>query len=131
MDDLHYEPFRKEIVDAVDAIVLAAKKNGSYSKRVETQADWKTMTTIVRVYATIFESDYRDFIKNLKKTKESLKTEHAHDKEGEAIVQHQLSVPQMLYILIKVIFPDQKWDKDFVARFSRRYDQFKVPETKL
>ena len=128
---VQYEPFRQEIVNAVDTIVLAAKKNGSYSGTVQTEADWKTMSTIVKVWSILFPDDYKSFIKNLAKVKSSLKNRHASNKEGEAVIQHQLSIPELLYILIRSVFPHLKWDKKFVAKFAKRYKMFKVPESIL
>ena len=131
VDDFTWEPFKKEVVDAVDTIVLAAKKNGS-KDIVQTSRDWDTMRKIVEVWHILFPSDYEVFVKSQKIIRDSLNNPNASAKDkGGAEIQHQLNLPQMLFTMIGIVFPLQIWDKKFVAQFSREIPMFKIPKTKI
>lgn len=130
-NEIDWVPFRKTVVDAVDTIVLCAKKNGS-TLYVRNDKDWDTMTMIVRVWRTLFPEHYSIFRKSQEEIRSELLNEHAAAREvGGAEIQHVMEIPQMLYQMIKIVFPMQKWDKKFIHDMSVRLPLFKIPKSAL
>lgn len=128
---MYYVPFPRKVVQAVDYLIEFAKGNGSNTKRVETERDWETMAVIFTVWAKLYPKHYKVFLRSQERLKENAKNKFAWVGSGDFDFQHALEVPQKLFQMIKIIFPDQKWDKDFVSKFSRKMPVFKVPESNL
>lgn len=129
--DIRQEFFQRHVVDATDAIVIAAKKNGSKDK-VQTSKDWETMAVIVNVWSILHPKDYSRFVESQKKIKANLINRNASAKgKGGAIIQHKMEMTPQLMQMIKVIFPLQEWDSKFIAQFTRKMPLFKIPESKL
>jgi len=47
-------------------------------------------------------------------------------KEDGGLIQKQLEVPETFYTMIKIFYPDQKWDRKFVAGLAKRIPILKV-----
>lgn len=122
-------PFDGPIVEFVDSLILLNKKNGT-PNTVTTENDWKTLEYIMQGFETLYPVKAYEFYEHMKKWRE-LSTAMGVSREGEAIIQHQLEVPEKVMSMIRIVFPNLKWDKKFVAKFSRRFTAFKGSDTKL
>jgi hypothetical protein len=129
--DIRQEWFKREVVEATDAIVLAAKKNGS-KEMVQTSRDWETMETIIRVWSILYPEDYRRFQKSQKIIRDNLRNDNASGKDkGGARIQHKMEMTPKLMNMITAIFPMQKWDTKFIAKFTSKLPMFKIPKSRL
>jgi hypothetical protein len=115
---LHYEPFNARLVYMVDHIVEIAKKNGS-KEYVQTSHDWDTVREIFSIWSKLFPKHYENFAQSIR---EFRSTENAHGigkGKGGAVIQHNLEVPEMFHNMVKIIFPDQKWDTRFAHQLAK------------
>lgn len=124
-------PYERPIVDFIDALLEYAQKNQSTSK-VSDERDWDTLQFILKGFFTLFPKSAADFEQNVAELRANQLRKHAiaKDTHGNSI-QHKLKIPKPLYQMIKIIFPDQKWDEKFTNKFARRFPQFKVTHDSL
>lgn len=124
---ISYVPYETPLVQFIDNLIEYAKKNGSTSQIV-TESDWKTLDYIMQGFETLYPELSHTFYENMKEWRKQ-STLHAVAKgEFGARIQHQLEIPQKVYLMIQIIFPNQKWDKKFVKKFASHYKQFKGAE---
>lgn len=130
-NDVKDVPYERPIVQFVDALVEYAQHNGSF-KTVRTEKDWDTLIYIMKGFFALFPKTAEEFKKQIEDMRARQLRAHAiaKDDRGNSI-QHQLKIPKPLYQMIKIIFPEQKWDKKFVLKFAQRFPQFKVTHDKL
>ena len=103
-------------------------QNGSKQGVVEHEGDWKTIEFCYEVFRISYPEDLKVFIETQKKVRYNLKHEHGGFKDGEARMQHMMNIPQKMYQLINVFYPDQKWDRTFVRELAVRLPVFRVPK---
>lgn len=111
-------PYERQYVEFVDSLLQIARKNESKS-RVQHQKDWETIHFIYRGFCALFPKTAADFEKHMKNMRSMARNDKGIAREGEAMIQHQLEVPQPFYQMVNTIFPDQKWDKQFVFQLSK------------
>ena len=116
-------PYERYLVEFTDSLIDIAKRNGSKS-RVETSHDWKTLDYIYRGWRILFPQTSKEFEDHMKNWR-LLATKGGLSKEKNALIQHKLEIPLPLYQMIKTIFPDQKWNKEFVKKFSQNFGSFR------
>jgi hypothetical protein len=112
-------PYERQMVEFIDNLILFARKNGS-SNQVKTSMDWKTLDFLYKGWAALYPKSASDFEIHMKEIQSVSKHGIARDKGG-AMIQHQLEIPSPLYRMMRVIFPDQKWDRPFVRKFSQHF----------
>lgn len=127
--DIEMVPVYRQLSEAIDSIIEVANKNGSKDS-VVTSGDWETVIYIFKVWETLYPQQASDFYKSMSFFRSHETTGVAKDKGG-ATIQHQLEVPQQFYLMFKVFFPKQKWDKKFVRGLSSVLPQLKANDTQL
>lgn len=110
-----YIPFEKPIVDAVDYILQIANENGSQDT-IQSSKDWDTIRSLYNIWATLYPEELNKFKESIAFFKQY--EDSTVSKESGAMVGHKLEVPQHLHQLISVIFRNQNWDKQFVAKLT-------------
>lgn len=127
---MYYKPYERPVVEYVDKLLELRSKRGS-NLSVQTEGDWAIMDFIYKGWRTLF-SEYADGFESQMRTWRAMTlNKMGVAKEGGAMLQHQLEVPEKLYAMIKIVYPMQKWDKKFIKKFSDRFPQFKGADTKL
>lgn len=119
---IEWTPFEKELVFFIDNLLEMHKKRGSPTQ-VSSESDWDTLSYIIKGFTVLYPQLAKDFFDNMTRWRQ-LSASHGVSREGEARVQHQLEVPEKIHGMIKIVYPDQKWDKKFVAKFARRFSSF-------
>lgn len=123
-------PYPKAYVEAIDTLIAFANKQGSNS-RVETSADWKTMEFIYKIFSIVWPEDEALFIRSMKEFR-AVENKHGIGKgEDGALIQHSLEVPEKFHALVRVIFPDQKWDTVFCRSLAKALPQLKPINDRL
>ncbi len=107
-----YVPFPAELVIRVDRIVEAAKGSSGF---VQTQADLKVLRMLFDLFVRYYPQAANDLYQSVKFFKTNEK-EKGISKEGSAMIQHTLEMPQRLHELIHAVYPNQKYDRQFVRR---------------
>lgn len=119
--DIQWVPFPADLVFQVDRIVELAK--GSQGA-VQSQGDLKVLREIYELFRKYYPEANKDMEIAVKHFK-TYEKEKGISKEGSAMIQHQIEVPERLYQLISAVYPNQKWDRKFVRILVQA-----IPETK-
>lgn len=118
----------KKLVDAIDALIEVANKNGSKGQ-VETSKDWQTVEFIYKMFSAVYPYQEKLFLESMKFYRSMERFNKGVSEEaGGASIQHQLEVPQKLYQMMKIIFPNQVWTKKFVKKLAAVLPQLKPNE---
>lgn len=117
---IEWTPFEKELVFFIDNLLELHKRRGS-PPQVSSETDWQTLEYILKGFETLYPQLSYDFYNNMREWRR-LSSAHGISREkGGALIQHKLEVPEKVYNMIKIVFPQQKWDKKFSEKFARRF----------
>lgn len=120
---IDYVPFETILVRFVDHILEERIKMGRPT-HVTNDNHWGLIEFIIEGWSELYPEYSHDFIVHMKRVR--LHANHLGvSREGEAIIQHQLEIPQKLFQLIMVAFPDQKWDREFNLQFAKHFPSLK------
>lgn len=129
-DDYEIVSFPKHMVEAVDSLVLLAREHGSNAKTIESEADWKVVEGIFKVWVAYCPKEYKAFSQSQKDVRRGSFNRFASSEErGGAMIKHQLNLPMHFDAMLRAIYPKQKWDKKFIAKIARRFPILQVPES--
>ena len=121
--DFYYVEVPRHKVKIVDALVELAKDSG---RTIENDNDWSVVQKLFEFFKYEFPEDYQNVLKSVAELKQQHNYGNAIVKEGEGMVQHQMEIPQKFAEMIEAVFPDQKFDKDFVRGLSKAVPILKV-----
>lgn len=125
--DIYKVPYERQLVMAVDALLDMSRQAG-HSKTVETEKHWELVEKIAELWATLYPEQWHEYKAMQTRQKLAQKNKTASNKEGEAHIQHQLEIPRKFYELMMAVFPLQKFDKKFAAKFARRMPLMRIPD---
>lgn len=122
-DNFYYVEVPRKKVEIVDKLVELAKNSGT---TIESEHDWEIVTNLFEFFKVEFPEDYAEYLKSIYMLRQQHNFGNAIVKEGEAMMQHQLEIPEKFAELIWAIFPDQKFDRDFVRGLAKTLPILKV-----
>lgn len=125
-EQFYYVEVPRRKVQIIDMLVELAKNSGT---TIETQKDWEIVEKLFEFFKVEFPEDYAYFLQGIAMMKSNYNHGKAFVKEGDGMVQHQLEIPEKFAELIYAIFPDQKFDKDFVRGLAKTLPILKVAST--
>jgi hypothetical protein len=118
-------PMLKSDVDAVDYLL---RISGIRSK-VETSDDWVIIAKLFEFYTRKWPLEWDNFVKEIKKTRATRARKDGYSREhGKDGTRYLASVPLYLMKLIKIIFPEQQWDREFTDKFINNIKITRVGE---
>lgn len=107
-------PMLKADVDAADYLL---RISGTRSK-VETSDDWMIIAKLFEFYTRKWPYEWANFVKSIKDIRSTRARKDGFSKEhGTEGTRYIASVPLYLMKLIKIIFPEQQWDREFTQKF--------------
>jgi hypothetical protein len=121
--DIRYVEVPKLTLDKVDRIVELAKDRPTF---IDGDKDWEIIWELFTLWCDQYPAHYMEFQKSIKMIRDTLKDENGFIKEDGGLIQKQLEVPETFYTMIKIFYPDQKWDRKFVAGLAKRIPILKV-----
>lgn len=115
-------PYEGTLVMFVDHIIDTRIKLGRPTT-ISTPKCWELLDFIIRGWDALYPEYSRPFFEHMKEVHR--RANHlAVSREGEAMIQHQLEIPQRLNEIIMIAFPQHKWSKKFNLEFAKRYNIF-------
>jgi hypothetical protein len=115
-DQFYYVEVPRKKVELIDKLVELSKNSGT---TIETEKDWEIVAKLFDFFKTEFPEAYSEYLVSIA----HLRREHNYGtaivKQGDGMMQHQLEIPEKFAELIYAIFPDQKFDRDFVRGLSK------------
>jgi hypothetical protein len=112
-------------LNKVDKIVALRQGRPTF---VDGDKDWEVIWELFVLWYEEYPEQYDAFQQSIAFIRQQLKNDNAIAKEGDSMMQHQLEVPETFYRMIKICYPDQKWDRKFVKGLARRIPVLKVAE---
>ena len=112
--------FYQRQVNAVDRIVFLAKGNRS---TVSTENDWKIVEELFSFWATEWPTEYSEFKKVIPQIRATRRSK-GYSESGE--MKYVGAMPPRFERMLKVIFPDQSFDKTFVNKIVKKIPIFKI-----
>lgn len=122
-DDLEYVSFNKQTVDWIDSLIEFQKKHGSNSK-ISGEGDWLVLEYMYKGLSTLYPDQMKLFEDSMKFHRSMNKFGKGVTKEKNAMVQHKIEIPQVFYHFLKILYPFQQLDRDFVNKLEKRFPQF-------
>jgi len=128
MNDIEYVIAPRQQVQIIDKVIDKLKLNTT--GLVETQNDWEAILLLFDLFKIEHPEHFNQFVEIMKIYKKETTTNNAIVKDGEGdMVQHMLEVPEMFYMYINKMFPNQKWDKKFILKLSSELPILKTTDT--
>jgi hypothetical protein len=122
-DQFYYVEVPRKKVEIIDKLVELSKNSGT---TIETEKDWEIVAKLFDFFKVEFPEDYAYYLQSIAMLRSQHNYGNAIVKQGEGMIQHQLEIPEKFAELIYAIFPDQKFDKDFVRGLSKTLPILKV-----
>jgi len=129
-----YRLVERWVSDLADAVVKLGKGRGGPNVQVSTESDWQVIAGLVDLYANTFRQEWKEFVKTNRlvashqRTRHGLLGDKATKKGGEAQIRQLGQWPFELEVMIKTIWPDQKFTKEFYRKFMDRIPVFRTAE---
>lgn len=127
-----YRVVPRRLNDMAEAVIAVGRGRGGKGVQVATEGDWKTIEALIRIFAKFFPAEYQDFLSQNAKTRSMQLSKFGEmvDKSSDQnIYVRQLGTwPFELEAMIKVIWPDQKFDQKFNRKFFTKFTLFKTTD---
>jgi hypothetical protein len=115
-DQFYYVEVPRKKVQIIDKLVELSKNSGTI---IESDKDWEIVAKLFEFFKTEFPEDYAYYLQSIAMLRSQHNYGKAFVKQGDAMIQHQLEIPEKFAEMIYAIFPDQKFDRDFVRGLSK------------
>jgi hypothetical protein len=112
-------------LNKVDAIMELRKGRPTF---VDGDKDWDVIIKLFELWVDEYPEDYETFKDSIALIRSELNNSNAIAKEGGAMMQHQLEVPEMFHMMVKIVYPDQVWDRKFVKGLALKLPILKVAD---
>lgn len=123
--ELGYLQVPTEKLNKVDRIMELRRGRPTF---VDGDQDWVVLVELFKLWADEYPDQFQEFANSISIIKSELNNKNAIAKDGEAMMQHQLEVPEMFYKMVKIVYPDQVWDRKFVKGLARNIPIMKVAD---
>ena len=125
-DQVEYVIAPREQVMIIDKIVELVKDSQGV---VETSNHWKAISLMFDLFRKEFPAHYDAFVEEIKQYRLATASNKGiiKDDAGDSI-QHQMEIPERFFQYVRAIFPDQKWDREFLKKLAQELPIFKVTE---
>jgi len=121
-------PFEKPLVDAVEALIRFHRQKGGGTV-IQTESQWEVVIKVFEVWATLYPQEYINFKNSQGKARSNQKNHNASNREkGGAEIQHMINMPQVFHSILRVLYPNQRFDKKFVTKLGNRMPLLRMPE---
>ena len=115
-DQFYYVEVPRRKVQIIDKLVELSKNSGT---TIESDKDWEIVAKLFEFFKTEFPEDYAYYLQSIAMLRSQHNYGKAFIKQGDSMIQHQLEIPEKFAEMIYAIFPDQKFDRDFVRGLSK------------
>lgn len=123
LDNLHFVPYEWPIVRFVDYIIDKRIELGRPTM-ITNENHWNLLELIIKGWSDLYPKHSHDFFQHMRTIRSHANHLGVAREKGGATLQHQVEIPEKLYSLIRIAFPNQKWDKNFILKFARRMPAF-------
>ena len=124
-EEFYYVTAPRQQMQIIDKVVEKLKHNESGT--VETENDWDAVKLLFDLFRLEHPGHYEWFVEEIKKYRTATISNNAIIKDGAGdMVQHMLEIPEVFHAYIFKMFPNQKWNKEFILKLSKELPILKV-----
>ncbi len=118
--------FQKKDVEAVDYLVRISQ---GANPAVETLNDWGILSKVFEFWTRRWPHEWHEFVTSIKEIRATRARKDGYSKQkGRSGVRYLGALPPRLMRLIKIVFPQQQWDREFTEKFTNNIKITKVGE---
>lgn len=134
MEGQAFRVTNKWALSLANEVVAAAHGRGGPGWQIETEEDWQVVDKICSIYARHFPKDVKEFLRINQVIRMNQADKYGRIKDattskgGETQMRQLGQWPLELERLLKVIWPDQKFNKKFIREFFLRFPLFATVE---
>lgn len=122
---VRYKRYPKHVVEGVDYLVRLSRGRTD----VVTSDDWVLVAKIVEFWSRMYPQEWSDYIASMNMIKGTRARKDGYSREkGREGVRYLAAVPERLMRLIKVVFPQQQWNREFTEKFTGNIKVSRVGE---
>lgn len=105
----------------IDALIEKAKRL-QINDFIQTENDWEIVQDLFKLFIKEYPEDYENFKRSVERIKSSMLREDGIVKDKDAMMQHQLEIPEKFFLMLEAMFPLQSkhLDEGFVRELARR-----------
>ncbi len=115
-----YRQFIREDVEFVDRLVELSLSRGT---TIENEEDWNLVREILSYFIKRWPDEFRDFGEGIDGIRQT-RNKDGYSKSKQ--IQYVGALPPRFERLLKICFPDMRYDKKFIWELVRRMPIFKV-----
>lgn len=119
---IEYRPVPKGALKIVDQFIAASRGRGG--ETVVKESDWKFVEDILKFWIGQYPKEAGEFFKSIPDIRATRTNSKGYGDTKE--LRYIAALPWRLMKFIKIFFPFQQFDKDFMARFTKRLPKFKI-----
>lgn len=120
MDGIKQVPYPRHLVEAIDTLIEYKRKLG-VPDHVDSEAGWNVVIKTFEIWQIAYPHEYRQFFESQKETWANLANDYGSAKgTGGSEIRKIMEIPELLYKMIKIMFPNQKWDTKFMKGLVTR-----------
>lgn len=110
-----------------DAVMKIGHGRGGAFAQVEREEDWTVIEQLTDLFAHLYPQEWEDFLEStaiLRKYRTSKHGLLGDSKDNNALIRQVAQWPMTWELLIRTVYPNQKFDKKFIDRFVKRLPAF-------
>ena len=124
--ELQYVAVSAKKLANVERIVEMAKGRPTF---VDGDKDWEIIWELFVLWYQEYPEHYDALQREIAEIRKSMVDKNGMIREPDSdLWQRQLEIPVTFYNMIKAIYPNQKWDRKFVAGLAKRIPVLKVAD---
>lgn len=121
-----FRAYNRRVVDGIDWL---EREIGMSRDKVETSDDWMAISKILEFWSRTWPNEWSDYVKSMREIRATRARKDGYSKEkGVKGMRYLGALPPRLMRLIKVYFPYQQWNREFVDKFTNNIKISKVGE---
>lgn len=120
--EIEYRPYPRWVLSLVDSLIKVGRGRGG--ETVRTENDWKLVEDIFSFWVKQYPKESKEFFDTVPQIRNT--RTRADGLSDSKEIKYVGTLPPRLMHFIKIFFPYQQYDKDFVYKLVKRFAILKV-----
>ncbi len=117
--------YERKYIEGIDWLERVVGKRD----KVVTSNDWMALSKILEFWTRLWPHEWQEYVQSMQEIRSTRARKDGYSREkGTTGTRYLGALPPRLMRLIKVYFPYQQWDREFVDKFTNNIKISKVGE---